>query len=192
MISPKWLTLLVLTVPLLVQGELVSLDEEQLATVGGQGGVALSGSFSINPVDGPQWSKAANGSCTTGGTNSGAVGTCGARFAIQFDEDTGYIILDDIQGAIAFGSQAGGNREMEIRAGSKTQTINGEDVTKEVLSLGLSDVLKYDDFGFTLGASTQSLPDAGAQTNLLSINIDGEVRGQGNLLVFPATRLVGP
>jgi len=56
-----------------------------------------------------------------------------------------------------------------------------------VLEIGLPDQIKVDKFQYTYATSTTARPsDAGfQQTDIYTVEIDGDITMQGNLLVFP-------
>ena len=107
-------TMLLGLVASFAQAELQSMDESNMAAVTGQGGVYLSGEFSINKDGGPLWADGtrpyyeldANGvpvvdnsltpdECTNG--------VCGLRLTMKLNENSeGWYVIDDLSGGISF------------------------------------------------------------------------------------------
>ncbi|HCM04910.1 MAG TPA: hypothetical protein DIC30_02755 [Oceanospirillales bacterium] len=169
------------------------LGEEELQQVLGQGGVYLSGDITINETGGPlnDMSDTTNpgiwqADCSVGSTNQ----RCGARLAVNAGDDSnsGWLVLDNIRGRFSFegltlktrtidsGFDDGGNGDSD-----------GAVFDGDVLEIGLPNTLNYSDVSFTLANSNSARPtDAGfQQTDILNVNIDGDISLRGNLLLFP-------
>jgi len=155
--------------------ELARLGDGDLAQVSGQGGIYLSGDISINELGGPI-QNSYFGAC-------GEVGKkCGARLAYRLREEGGWFVLDDIRGSFSFEGLTLRVRHIDSGFGG-----DGELFNREVIELGLPNVVRYHDVQFKLAASNMARPtDPGfQQTDLFSIEMQGDVTLEGSLLVFP-------
>src|SRR3989338_4406823 len=145
--------------------EMQALDDDTLRRMNGQGGVYLSGEFSINKDGGVLWSKpvsnnpstwtASQRSCANAGATTPE--NCGMRVAIRSEAEGGW----------------------------------------DVLEFGLPNEVKFKDGSFAFGVANQggwqnkslSVANGGnpsyQQTNIFSAKIDGTIRMQGNVLIFP-------
>src|SRR3990167_4585559 len=126
-----------------VLAELRPLAEDELQGISGQAGLSISASlnFAANPAQ------------------TRCPGGCGTRVAIQPANSSGFIVLDNIQGA--FNASA--------------------------MRLGLTDA-SFNNARVTL-AGSNSATSGGAgfqQTDLLTYQANGDVRLQGNLYIFAA------
>ncbi|UVE17013.1 hypothetical protein NVV93_15660 [Pseudomonas sp. LS44] len=190
-----------LLVPLLAHAELQPLADESLSQMSGQGGVYLSGEFSINKDGGALWSTPASNnpaqwtasqrSCASGGT-SAAVEACGMRLAIRSEAAGGWYVLDNLKGIFSF-------EGLTLRTRTINSGFNGDGVgfNQEVLEFGLPNELRWKQGSFAFGVANQggwrnkaiSAASGGdpsyQQTNIFSAQIDGSIRMQGNVLVFP-------
>lgn len=161
--------------------ELASIDDMALSDISGQGGVYLSGEISINENGGPI-QNAYFGNCSDGAR------TCGARLAYQTKQNGGWFVLDDIRGSLSFQGLTLRVRHIDSGFGG-----DGASFQRDVLEIGLPNVIKVDDLNFTYATSNMARPtdETGSirsdfrQTNIYSVQIDGDVTMQGNLLVFP-------
>ncbi|WP_442915237.1 hypothetical protein [Marinobacter sp. SS21] len=155
--------------------ELSRLGDGDLARVSGQGGIYLSGDVSINEVGGPI-QNSYFGACGEAGKK------CGARLAYRLREDGGWFVLDDIRGSFSFEGLTLRVRHIDSGFGG-----DGELFNRDVIELGLPNVVRYHDVQFKLAASNMARPtDPGfQQTDLFSIEMQGDVTLEGNLLVFP-------
>jgi hypothetical protein len=155
--------------------EMQAIDDNILAEVDAQNGLSLTGSFDLNTRGGPMWdyNRDGNGDATTCNTNNGK---CGARFAMQTKSGGGWLILDDVRGAVSFEGL-----EVSVKTNT-TATSNGS--SKGVLELKLPSVLEYDNFNFTI-ASGGSASNNSLQTNFISLQVNGPIAMEGKLLVFP-------
>ncbi len=154
--------------------ELASIDDEDLSVISGQAGVYLSGEISINENGGPI-QNAYFGDCTDNKK-------CGARLAFQPKENGGWFVLDDFKGGFSFQGLT-----LRVRDISSGFGGDGSNFNREVLEVGLPDQIKVDKLQFTYAASSTARPtDAGfQQTDFYTVEIDGNITLQGNLLVFP-------
>ena len=154
--------------------ELSSIDDDALSGISGQAGVYLSGEISINENGGPI-QNAYFGDCSDSKK-------CGARLAFQTKENGGWFVLDDFKGGFSF--QGLTLRVPDIDSGFGG---DGAKFNREVLEIGLPDQIKVDKLQYTYATSSTARPtDAGfQQTDLYTVEIDGNVTLQGNLLVFP-------
>lgn len=159
----------------LAQAELAHLDDEVLSGVSGQGGIYLSGDVTINEMGGPI-QNSYFGACDEPGKK------CGARLAYRLKQDGGWFVLDDIRGSFAFEGLTLRVRHIDSGFGGDGALFN-----RDVVELGLPNVVRYQDVQFKLAASSTARPtDPGfQQTDLLSIEMQGDVTLEGNLLVFP-------
>lgn len=175
----RWYSPLLVVLVLLAgnnaSAELSRMDDGALAAVSGQGGIYLSGDISINEMGGPI-QNSYFGTC-------GEVGKkCGARLAYRLREDGGWFVLDDIRGSFSFEGLTLRVRHIDSGFGG-----DGELFNRDVVELGLPNVVRYHDVHFNLAASNTARPtDPGfQQTDLFSIEMQGDVMLEGNLLVFP-------
>lgn len=155
--------------------ELTGLDDDALSAVSGQGGIYLSGDISINENGGPI-QNAHFGSC------SDASKKCGARIAVQFKQNGGFIVMDDLRGKFSFEGLTLRVRKIDAGFGGDGALFN-----REVLELGLPNVVRFDNVHYNLAFSSTARPtDTGfKQTDIFSVEMSGDVTMQGNLLVFP-------
>ncbi|MET1080743.1 MAG: hypothetical protein ABWY06_22255 [Pseudomonas sp.] len=182
------------------QAELQPLADSALGEFSGRGGVYLSGEFSINKDGGVLWSTpssnlpsswtAGQRSCATAGAAT-AQG-CGMRLAVRAEEGGGWYVLDNIKGIFSFEGLTLRTRLVNGGFGGDGQGFN-----RDVLEFGLPDEVKFKDASFTFAVANQggwrnratSLANGGdpsyQQTNLFSAKVDGSIRMQGNVLVFP-------
>lgn len=158
-----------------VHAELARLDDGALSNVSGQGGIYLSGDVSINELGGPI-QNSYFGSCDD------ADKKCGARLAYRLKENGGWFVLDDIRGSFAFEGLTLRVRHIDSGFGG-----DGELFNREVVELGLPNVVRYDNVQFKLAASSTARPtDPGfQQTDIFAIEMQGDVTMEGKLLVFP-------
>ena len=159
------------------------MSDQALDYISGQGGVYLSGDLTINAdggplnVDGPSaWSSDCSGG--NGGSR------CGGRIAINTGDSAseGWFVLDNIRGRFSFDG-------LTLKTRNIQSGFDGDGALfdADVLEVGLPNSLKYEDVSFTVANSNSARPtDAGfMQTDIFTLNINGESRLQGNLLVFP-------
>lgn len=188
----------VLAMPALA--EMQALDDDTLSSLSGQGGVYLSGEFSINKDGGVLWSKPASNnpstwtagqrSCATAGASTPE--NCGMRVAIRSEADGGWYVLDNLKGVFSF-------EGLTLRTRTINSGFNGDGAAfnQDVLEFGLPNEMKFKDGSFAFGVANQggwqnkslSVANGGnpsyQQTNIFSAKIDGTIRMQGNVLIFP-------
>lgn len=183
-----------------VLAEMQPLDDASLSAMNGQGGVYLSGEFSINKEGGVLWSTPASNnpstwtasqrSCATAGASTPE--NCGMRVAIRSEADGGWYVLDNLKGVFSF-------EGLTLRTRTVNSGFNGDGAgfNQDVLEFGLPNEVKFKDGSFAFGVANQggwqnrslSVANGGnpsfQQTNIFSAKIDGTIRMQGNVLVFP-------
>lgn len=188
----------VLAMPALA--EMQALDDDTLSSMNGQGGVYLSGEFSINKDGGVLWSKPASNnpstwtagqrSCATAGASTPE--NCGMRVAIRSEAEGGWYVLDNLKGVFSF-------EGLTLRTRTINSGFNGDGAAfnQDVLEFGLPNEMKFKDGSFAFGVANQggwqnkslSVANGGnpsyQQTNIFSAKIDGTIRMQGNVLIFP-------
>lgn len=157
-----------------VCAELSSIDDKGLSGISGQAGVYLSGEIAINESGGPI-QNAYFGDCSD-------AKKCGARLALQTKENGGWFVLDDFKGAFSFQGLT-----LKVRGINSGFGGDGAKFNREVLEIGLPDQIKVDKLQYTYATSSTARPtDLGfQQTDIYTVEIDGNVTLQGNLLVFP-------
>lgn len=182
------------------QAELQPLADASLSEVSGQGGVYLSGEFSINKDGGPLWSTpattnaaswaASERSCATKGSNTPE--SCGMRLAIRSEATGGWYVLDNLKGIFSFEGLTLRTRVINSGFGG-----DGAGFNQDVLEFGLPNEVKFKQASFAVAVANKgewrnsagTVANAGdasfQQTNLFSAKIDGSIRMQGNVLVFP-------
>ncbi|WP_370692751.1 DUF6160 family protein [Pseudomonas sp.] len=199
MISKVWLVIIAL-LAMPAFAEMQALDDDTLSSMNGQGGVYLSGEFSINKDGGVLWSKPASNnpstwtagqrSCATAGASTAE--NCGMRVAIRSEADGGWYVLDNLKGVFSF-------EGLTLRTRTINSGFNGDGAAfnQDVLEFGLPNEVKFKDGSFAFGVANQggwqnkSLSAANGgnpsyqQTNIFSAKIDGTIRMQGNVLIFP-------
>lgn len=155
--------------------ELDRLDDQDLAEVSGQGGIYLSGDISINEMGGPI-ENSYFGRCDNPDKK------CGARLAYRLKADGGWMVLDEIRGNFAFEGLTLRVRSIDSGFGG-----DGELFNRDVMEIGLPDIVRYNDVRFKIAGSNMPRPtDPGfQQTDILAVEMQGEVIMEGNLLVFP-------
>ena len=170
---------------------LEEISDEGLASVSGQNGVNLSGELILNENGGPLTSSDTGnsgiwGTCTE--KQASAVERCGARIAVQPNENGGWIALDEMKGKLSFNGLTLRSRAID----SATDNFGGDEGEvgvdgMTVLEIGLPDEMKFENFEYSVVTSSQARPtDAGyTQQVRHGVNFNGSVNMQGNLLVFP-------
>ncbi|WP_223795761.1 hypothetical protein [Marinobacter sp. F4216] len=93
------------------------------------------------------------------------------------------MVLDDIRGNFSFEGLTLRVRSIDSGFGG-----DGELFSRDVVELGLPNTVRFNDVRFSIATSNTARPtDPGfQQTDLLSVEMRGEVIMEGNLLVFPA------
>jgi hypothetical protein len=201
MTSNRWLLGLLALLAGGAQAELQPLADSSLSEVNGQAGVYLSGEFSINKNGGPLWKTPATTtaaswtvderSCATTGASTPE--SCGLRLAIRSAAAAtgGWYVLDNIKGIFSFEGLTLGTRVINSGFGGDGALFN-----QDVLEFGLPNEVKFKGGSFAFAVASEGgwrNNAAGAagglttykQTNLFSAKIDGTIRMQGNVLVFP-------
>ncbi len=175
----KLLPLLMAFVAVPVSAELSSINDEDLSIISGQAGVYLSGDITINENGGPI-QNAYFGDCTDDKR-------CGARLAFQTKKDGGWFVLDDFKGSFSFEGLT-----LQVRTIDSGFGGDGAKFGRDVLEIGLPDQITVDKLQYTYATSSTARPTDDTvnnipfqQTDLYTVEIDGNVTLQGNLLVFP-------
>jgi hypothetical protein len=199
-ISSRLCAIGLLALPLLAVAELRPLEDAALSEMNGQGGVYLSGEFSINKDGGVLWSTPASNNATTWSISerscatpgSSAPESCGMRVAIRSEATGGWYVLDNIKGIFSFEGLTLRTRFVNGGFGG-----DGAGFNQDVLEFGLPNEMKFKDGSYAFAVANQggwrnrAAPVASGgdpsfqQTTLFSAKIDGTVRMQGNVLVFP-------
>lgn len=184
----KYLSLLILTFSFSLHA-LEEISDESLASVSGQNGVNLSGELNLNENGGPLTSADAGnsgvwGTCTE--KQAATVERCGARIAVQPNENGGWIALDEMKGKLSFEGLTLRSREIDGVA----DDFGGDEVAadgKTVLEIGLPDKVTFENFQYSVVTSSQARPTDTGYTQQVrhGVNFNGSVNMQGNLLVFP-------
>lgn len=179
--------------------QLNALSEDDLRAHAGQGGMYLTGEFSVNRDGGVLWSKpnsndpltwaADQRSCAP--TGATVVQSCGVRVAVRTQATGGWYVVDNLKGTYSFEGLTIKTRLINSGFGSDGASFN-----KDVLEVGLPSEIEVKDgaAGFAI-ANQESWRNntsgaAGAdttfrQTNLFSVAFNGTLRVQGNVLIFP-------
>ena len=178
------LTLIILFVCNSLYG-LEPLSHGEMENITGQGGVYLTGDLTINELGGPlnvdgpsdngyNWQA----SCAQGTSDK----RCGARIAVNTGTDGGWLVLDNIKGRFSFEGLTLRTREINSGFDGDGAAFNGD-----VFEIGLPNELDYEDASFTIANSNRARPtDSGfRQTDIMTIDINGTAKLQGNLLIFP-------
>ncbi|QTN46842.1 hypothetical protein H7683_04195 [Ectopseudomonas mendocina] len=179
--------------PALALAEMQALDDSTLSEMSGQGGVYLSGEFSINKDGGVLWGTPTTNNPAQWTANqrscalAGAVPeSCGMRVAVRSGANSGWYVLDNLKGIFSFEGLT-----------LDTRTLTSASGEREVLALGLPNEIRFKDGNFSFGVASQggwknkalSAANGGdpsyQQTNIFSAKIDGSIRMQGSVLVFP-------
>jgi hypothetical protein len=173
--ATRFCLLIAALLPALAYSEMSPLGDEALADVSGQGGIYLSGDISINEMGGPVQNNYF-GRCDE------ADKKCGARFAYRLKQDGGWMVLDEIRGMFAF-------EGLTLRVRSIDSGFGGDGALfdRDVIELGLPNVVRFSDVQFKIASSSTPRPtDPGfQQTDIFAVEMQGDVIMQGNLLVFP-------
>lgn len=170
----RYLIAVFAVLPVFSLAELSSISDQDLSRVSGQGGVYLSGEIAINENGGPI-QNAYWGDCSDNRK-------CGARLAFQTRESGGWFVMDNIRGTFSF-------QGLTLRVRSINSGFGGDGAifNRDVLEIGLPDIVRFDDVRYTYATSSTERPtDAGfQQTDIYSVEMNGDVVMQGNMLVFP-------
>ena len=159
------------------------LTNDDLDAVHGQGGVYLTGEFTINKDGGPLWSVSAGALDEFGGAkqqrNCGSSANpkeCGLRVGYKLNE--GWLVLDDVTGGFAF-------EGLTLRTRYIATDEKGDNFDKEVVEIGLPKQVRSNEFRYTLATSSSGTWVNNADSRILSVRQDGTINMQGNLLLFP-------
>jgi hypothetical protein len=184
----------------LSRAELQALEDADLSQLSGQGGVYLSGEFSINKNGGVLWNTPASNdpatwtvnqrSCATAG--SATAESCGLRIAISVEKNGGWYVLDNLKGIFSFEGLTLDTRTISSGFGGDGAAFN-----QDVLAFGLPNEMRFKDGSYAFGVASKgewqnkagTLANGGdpgyQQTNIFSAKIDGTIRMQGSVLIFP-------
>lgn len=185
----------------MAMADLLALDDHHLSQHSGQGGVYLSGEFSINKDGGVLWNTptstnpatwtANQRSCAPSGSSTPE--SCGMRLAIRAEQAGGWYVLDNLKGTFSFEGLT-----LRTRFINSGFAGDGAAFNQDVLELGLPNEVRFKNGSFAFavanqggwrnavaGSSGTAVDPSYQQTNIYSARIDGTVRMQGNLLVFP-------
>lgn len=159
-----------------VVAEMTQISDDAMSDVSGQGGIYLSGDVSINELGGPI-ENSYFGRCDD------VTKKCGARLAYRLKDTGGWMVLDELRGSFAFEGLTLGMRTIDSGFAGDGELFNGD-----VLEFGLPNTVRFDDVRFKIAASNTPRPtDPGfQQTDIFSVEMQGSVIMEGNLLVFPA------
>jgi hypothetical protein len=194
--------------------ELQAIDDEELGEAVAQGGLYLSGEFSLNEDGGPI-SNSVYGNPTR---PSDSEKKYGARFAYKTgaNEGHGWRVIDEWRGGLSFEGLTIRTRRVDGNLRDVTGVLvdqNGVPVSdanaialgandgfggdgaafdKEVLEVGLPSTVRFKDYQYTVGYASHASEAAASavggtfkQTNLYGVYIDGQVNMSGNMLIFP-------
>ena len=209
MIKNTLKTIALISVAVSSNAELVSMDESNLANISGQGGVYLSGEFSINKEGGPLWEDGTRPYYQLDGNGEPVVdnsispdqcnnGVCGLRLAIKLNENSeGWYVIDDLSGGMSFEGLT--LRTVNIKSAvdydvwdDNTNDFQIVALDEEVLQIGLPGKVTFNDFKFKYAVANNGefggpLADGTAfkQTEIFGVELNGAITLQGNLLLFP-------
>jgi len=176
---------------------LEAMTEDALESVSGQNGVQLSGELTFNENGGPLLSSdvgnvdpdGAGAMIATWGTCdekiAGSVDRCGARLAVELNDNGGWVAWDELTGSVSFEGLTLRTREI-----TTTDSFGGDETSadgKAVLEIGLPSQVKFKNFAYDVVTSSTGRPtDTGySQQTRYGIEFNGTVNLEGNLLVFP-------
>ena len=209
MIKNTLKTIALISVAVSSNAELVSMDESNLANISGQGGVYLSGEFSINKEGGPLWEDGTRPYYELDGNGAPVIdnsitpdqcdnGICGLRFAMKLNENSeGWYVIDDLSGGMSFEGLT--LRTVNIKSAvdydvwdDNTNDFQIVALDEEVLQIGLPGKVTFNDFKFKYAVANNGefgvpLADGTAfkQTEIFGVELNGAITLQGNLLLFP-------
>ncbi|MGR6870949.1 hypothetical protein ACU6U9_01265 [Pseudomonas sp. HK3] len=151
----------------------------------------FSGELNLNENGGPLTS-ADIGNTGVWGTcvekQAASAERCGARIAVQPNENGGWIALDEMKGKISFEGLTLKSRTIDgvlDDFGGDENEVGIDGMT--VLEIGLPDKVTFEKFQYSVVTSSQGRPtDTGYQQQIRhGVNFNGSVNMQGNMLVFP-------
>ncbi|MFC3153159.1 DUF6160 family protein [Litoribrevibacter euphylliae] len=192
-----------------VSAELTAIDDAELSDTVAQGGLYLSGEFSLNEEGGPI-NDATYTTCESVSDDQ----RCGARFSYKMggNPENGWYVIDDWKGEVSFEGltlrtrKIDGNRrdvtgQLVDNSGQPVDETNavalgvndgfggdGASFNKEVLEIGLPTSMRFKDYQYTVGFSSHASPNDSVnfqQTNIYGVKINGQVNMSGNMLIFP-------
>jgi hypothetical protein len=193
----------------LCNAELAAIDDVDMAGISGQGGVYLSGEFSINKEGGPLWEDGTRPYYQLDGNGEPVVdnsispdqcnnGVCGLRLAIKLNENSeGWYVIDDLSGGMSFEGLTLRTVNIKNAVDYDVWDDNTNDfqivaLDEEVLEIGLPGRVTFNDFKFKYAVANNGefgvpLADGTAfkQTEIFGVELDGAITLQGNLLLFP-------
>lgn len=151
------------------------MNDQAMSNVAAQGGIYLSGDVSLNDTGGPITN-------TYFGPCSDATKVCGARIAVQMAQNGGWLVLDNLRGKFSFEGLTLRTRTISSGFGGDGALFN-----RQVLEIGLPNTIRLDNVNFNIATSSTARPtDTGfQQTDVFSVQMQGTMKIQGNLLVFP-------
>ena len=155
------------------------MGEDDMSNVSGQyGGMSLSGDIAFNENGGPLDEEDVGFDCSSGGR-------CGSRIAAQLSEGGGWFVLDDLQGTFAFDGLT--LRTRTIDSNDTGFGSDAGDFNRAVIEIGMPETARFENFSYTIATSSTARPTGPdfQQTERLSVEMDGEVTLDGNMLVFP-------
>lgn len=209
MIKNTLKTIALVSVAVSSSAELVSIDESNLADISGQGGVYLSGEFSINKEGGPLWEDGSRPYYELNANGERVIddlispdqcdnGVCGLRLAVKLNENNeGWYVIDDLSGGMSFEGLT--LRTVNIKSAvdydvwdDNTNDFQIVALDEEVLQIGLPGKVTFNDFKFKYAVANNGefgvpLADGTAfkQTEIFGVELNGAITLQGNLLLFP-------
>ncbi|WP_044873485.1 DUF6160 family protein [Pseudomonas sp. LFM046] len=200
MISRPLCLAALLALPLLAHAELQALEDSDLSRMSGQGGVYLSGEFSINKNGGVLWNTPASNdpatwtvnqrSCAAAGASTPE--SCGLRLAIRAEQNGGWYVLDNLKGIFSFEGLTLTTRTINSGFGG-----DGAGFNQDVLDFGLPNEMRFKNGSYTFAVANEggwrnkagTIANGGSpsyqQTIVFSAKIDGTLRMQGSVLIFP-------
>lgn len=196
--SKTWL-LAVLLIACPAWAQLSAMTESDLREQSGQGGVQLSGAFSINTLGGALWRTPVSNNPTTWSADqrscapSGAAApqACGMRLGLRAQAQGGWYVLDNVKGRYSFEGLTVRTRHISSGFGN-----DGAGFDRQVVQIGLPTSLEVHEASMELAMSNQAnwrnrqVGAAGADTsfrqnNLISLGMSGTLKTEGHLLIFP-------
>lgn len=197
--TSKLLGLIGLMFAIPASAQLQALSDDDMRSQAGQGGMYLTGEFSVNRDGGVLWRTPASNdpstwaaderSCAVAGYSTPE--SCGMRVAVRAQTTGGWYVVDNLKGTFSFEGLT--LRTRLINSGFGT---DGAAFNREVLEVGLPSEISVSNGSVRMAIANQeswrnnTLGAAGAdtnfrQTNLFSVAFSGVIQSQGNLLIFP-------
>lgn len=179
--------------------QLSALSEDDLRSHAGQGGMYLTGEFSVNRGGGALWNTPANNDPSTWAADqrscapAGSVTpqSCGMRIAMRAQSTGGWYVMDNLKGTYSFEGLTVRTRLVNSGFGSDGAAFN-----RDVLEIGLPSEMEVSDgaAGFAIAnqerwrnnkTGAAGVDTSFRQTNLFSVVFSGTLKTQGNLLIYP-------